>query len=171
MSPLSEYIIPITGIKNGLYQFDYDIDLNFLHHFEYKDLLDIYAHAKVNLIKNNSIFDIEIQVNGSALTECDRCIEELNIDINFIHHLVIKLEDGLSDEEDLILLPESTTEIDLSPYIYETIVFSLPMKRIHPDDSDGNSTCNKEMIERLNKYLIQEPTIDPRWDALKKLLN
>jgi uncharacterized metal-binding protein YceD (DUF177 family) len=95
----------------------------------------------------------------------------MTIDVDFIHHIVVKLENGVSDEDDLILLPESSTEIDLAPYVYEAIIFSLPMKRIHSNDSNGNSLCNKEMIERLNKYLIQEPATDPRWDTLKKLLN
>lgn len=171
MNPLSEYIIPISGIKNGLHEFNYKIDINFLHHFEYKDLLDINANAKINFLKNNRIFDIEIHINGSVLSECDRCIDEMTIDVDFIHHIVVKLENGVSDEDDLILLPESSTEIDLAPYVYEAIIFSLPMKRIHSNDSNGNSLCNKEMIERLNKYLIQEPATDPRWDTLKKLLN
>ena len=41
---------------------------------------------------------------------------------------------------------------------------------IHPDDADGNSTCNPDMIRRLNDLLVHgEVQTDPRWDDLKKL--
>lgn len=173
MNPLSEYIIPITGIKNGLHQFDYDVDINFLHYYEFKDLLDFNGQVHINMYKNNRIFDVEISINGTILSECDRCTDEITLGVNFVHHLVFKLEDSVANnnDEDIIFLSESATEIDMAPYVYEAIVFSLPMRRIHPNDSNGNSMCNKEMINHLNQYLIQEPASDPRWDTLKKLLN
>ncbi len=174
MNPLSEYIIPITGIKNGVHRFDYDVRNDFLAHFEYKELQNINVHAEVNFIKNNRLFDIEIHITGSVLTECDRCAEDLTIPIDFFHHLVVKLDDNAteSEDEDIIFMPENTTEIDISSFVYEAIVFSVPMRRVHGNDKNGKSLCNEEALNRLNQYLIQDqPTTDPRWDALKKLLN
>lgn len=170
MNTLNEYIVSIQGIKNGLHQFDYDVNKDFLAHFDYKDLLDAHIHAHVNMFKNNRIFDIEIHITGDVLSECDRCTDELSIPIDFTYHLVIKLEDGFSDD-DIIFIPESSTEINLAPYVYEALVFSIPMRRVHADDEEGNSLCNEDMIRRLKEYLVQDTPTDPRWDALKRLLN
>ncbi|MCX7862684.1 MAG: DUF177 domain-containing protein [Bacteroidales bacterium] len=173
MTPLNEYIVPIQGIKNGLHQFEFDVTNDFLLQFNYDELLDAHIHAHVNLLKNNRLFDLEIQITGNILSSCDRCTDDLNIPVDFIHHLVIKLDDEYTDDndEDIIFMPTSSTEIDLSTYIYEAIVFSVPMKRVHDNDENGNSSCNEEMIRRLNEYTNQELPTDPRWDALKGLLN
>jgi uncharacterized metal-binding protein YceD (DUF177 family) len=39
---------------------------------------------------------------------------------------------------------------------------------VHPDDENGNSTCDEEQISLLNQY-SKRTTNDPRWDALKNL--
>ncbi len=171
MNTLNEYIVSVQGIKNGLHQFDYDVNKDFLDHFEYKDLLDAHVHAHVNMFKNNRIFDLEIHITGDVLSECDRCTDELSIPVDFMYHLVIKLEDGATDDDDIIFMPESSTEINLAPYVYEALVFSIPMRKVHADDEHGNSLCNEDMIRRLKEYMIQDTPTDPRWDALKGLLN
>jgi uncharacterized metal-binding protein YceD (DUF177 family) len=55
----------------------------------------------------------------------------------------------------MITMPLDEHEIDLVSFFYEYIHLALPIKRIHPDDEKGNSTCNPEMIRKLNDHLIQ----------------
>ena len=170
--PLNEYIIPITGIKDGLHVFDYDVNKSFIQHFEYSDISDINAHIHVNFYKNNRLFNLEINVQGEVVSSCDRCLDDVNIPIDFTHSLIFKLDNNTDNvDEDIIFLPLDTTEIDLSIYIYEAIVFSIPMRRVHGVNEEGESLCNKEMIDRLNSYLEDKKVNDPRWDELKKLLN
>jgi len=172
LSKQNDYIVPIVGTKDGLHQFDYEIDASFLKQFDYSEVVDIHAHAHVSLYKLNRLFDISISINGDLLVECDRCLDEFTMPIEFNHHIIIKVEDNVSDEdEDVVFMPESSTEIDLAPYVFETVVFSIPMRKVHPDDLQGNSQCNQEMISKLNQYLINETPIDPRWESLKGLLN
>jgi len=56
--------------------------------------------------------------------------------------------------------------LDLSQYLYESLIVSLPIKKVHPDNE-----CNKEMIKRLNpsKTKKTKNDSDPRWDALKNI--
>ena len=50
------------------------------------------------------------------------------------------------------------------------IILNLPNRRQHPLDENGESTCNKEMVDLVNKYTeVKEKSSDPRWDALKDL--
>ena len=47
---------------------------------------------------------------------------------------------------------------------------NIPAKREHPFDKNGNRTCDKGMIELLNKYMPGKSKLsDPRWDALKNI--
>ncbi len=51
-----------------------------------------------------------------------------------------------------------------------TPTLALPLKRIHPDDDHGRSTCDPEMIRKLEDHLVAgEEESDARWDELKKL--
>ena len=54
--------------------------------------------------------------------------------------------------------------------LFELITLSLPNKRQHPENKDGTTNCNTEMINLIDKYNhIEEKSSDPRWDALKDL--
>ncbi|MGQ9846501.1 MAG: YceD family protein [Bacteroidales bacterium] len=169
---MHDYIIPITSTKEGLNQLEYSIDKSFLEQFNYRDIMDISAKVYVNLYKSNRLFDISLSIKGEIKVECDRCLDEFMMPVSFEHHIIIKAEDHYSDENDeVVYIPESSTELDLAPYVFETIVFSIPMRKVHSNDSDGNSLCNQEMISKLNKFLINESDTDPRWDTIKEMLN
>jgi uncharacterized metal-binding protein YceD (DUF177 family) len=80
-----------------------------------------------------------------------------------------------NDNDELLILPHGEHQIDLSQYIYEMIVLSVPHKRIHPGVKDG--TLQTEALQKLNELQVKEikeekkeDDIDPRWDKLKQLL-
>ena len=77
-------------------------------------------------------------------------------------------------DPDILILPIDEHELDLQQHLYEFICLALPIKRIHPDDKSGNSTCDPDMLKRLKELIIEdenENENDPRWDELKKLMN
>ena len=80
-----------------------------------------------------------------------------------------------SDDEDVVILPESAYKIDLAQWMYEYVAVSMPIQCMHPDDADGNSTCNPEMMQYISEETEDEGApaeneeIDPRWEALLKL--
>jgi uncharacterized metal-binding protein YceD (DUF177 family) len=50
----------------------------------------------------------------------------------------------------------------------------LPIKRVHPLDKKGNSTCDKDVLNKLEEFITEEEkdeeeNIDPRWDNLKNI--
>jgi uncharacterized metal-binding protein YceD (DUF177 family) len=74
----------------------------------------------------------------------------------------------MEESEDVIVIPETEYQFNLAPYIYEFIHLALPAQIIHPDDEYGDSTCDPEMLRILNTLAPSE-SVDPRWEALKKL--
>jgi len=81
-------------------------------------------------------------------------------------------ETGELDDE-VVVIPREENQIDLGQHLYEYLVLSLPVRRIHPDDTSGNSTCDRRMMEKLKNHIVAEESEnnDPRWDELKKLMD
>jgi uncharacterized metal-binding protein YceD (DUF177 family) len=44
----------------------------------------------------------------------------------------------------------------------------LPLRRVHPEEADGSSSCNKDALKILNS-LIKNEDNDPRWESLKSI--
>jgi uncharacterized metal-binding protein YceD (DUF177 family) len=56
--------------------------------------------------------------------------------------------------------------------MYEYVATALPIRHVHPDDENGLSTCDTEMLNLLDKMQQKdddEKEIDPRWEKLKEL--
>ena len=89
----------------------------------------------------------------------------------------MKFGDEFNDEnDDLLILPHGSHEVNIQQYVYESIALSVPTRRIHPGVADG--TLKSEILEKLKelspKLDSKKPSkgddTDPRWDELKKLL-
>ena len=102
---------------------------------------------------------------------CDICTDELSVEISGETNIIIKTtNEELISTDEIFYIKRSENQIDLKHLIFELIVLNAPTKQQHALDRQGNSTCNKEMIDLVNKYTkIQEKASDDRWDALKKI--
>lgn len=163
-----EYIIPVKGLALGSSQYTFKIDDSFFSNYEYfgddTGLLDLV----VDLIKESNLIDFRFHFTGTIEATCDRCLDRFTMKVENSFRLIVNY--GLNYEEvsdEVITIPSSESNIDISQFIYEYVNLMFPIKRVHPMDEDGNSTCNKDMTDMLNEYSEQEE--DPRWDALKKL--
>jgi uncharacterized protein len=86
---------------------------------------------------------------------CDRCLEAFYMPLSSANRLFVRQgKEWEESDPDMITMPLDEHEIDLSQFFYEYIHLALPLKRIHPDDGDGNSTCNPDMIRKLNDHLV-----------------
>ncbi len=177
MRNLAAYTIPFVGLKLGKHQFEYDIDNEFFEHFEYDDLNS--SNVKIDLLleKKTTMMELTFKASGSVNVNCDITNEPYDQPIDGSLFLVIKFGDEFNDEnEDLLILPHGEYEVNIQQYIYELIVLSIPLKRVHPGVEDG--TLDSEVLDKLEELSINnnenkndEDEIDPRWDKLKNLLN
>jgi uncharacterized metal-binding protein YceD (DUF177 family) len=175
MNNLKAYLIPFLGLKIGKHQFDYQVDNTFFAHFDYDEFKD--ASVKVNIIleKKSTLLELEIKHKGTVNVPCDVSGEEFDLAIKGNLKLVVKFGDAFNDEnEELLIVPHGEFQINVAQYIYESIVLSVPLRRIHPGVKDGSLTEVIEKLESLapkeNKESEQKNEIDPRWENLKKLL-
>ena len=175
MNNLKEYLIPFAGLKVGKHQFDYQLDNTFFGHFDYDEFNDASIKVVVVLEKKSTMLELDIKHKGTVNVPCDVSGEEFDMPIKGKLKLLVKFGEEFNDEnEELLILPHGEFEVNVAQYIYESIVVSLPLRRIHPGIKDGSLT---EVIDKLNslapgenKLEEHKGDIDPRWEDLKKLL-
>ena len=167
------YTIPLSGLKEGHHTIDFEIDKEFFEQFEESEVKEGSLIANIEMDKRSSHLDMIIRVSGSVRISCDRCLEMFSQPINSENRLLVKFEKSFEDADpDILSFPADANELDLQQQIYEFIMLALPIKRVHPDDDNGNSTCDPLMLEKLEELIVDdENDNDPRWDELKKLMN
>lgn len=169
MSRKTGYNIAFGGLKLGTHHFDYKIDDKFFSNFEHLNILQGDVDVSILLEKQDSMINLHFAINGSIVRECDRCLEPFNLHIEGENKLIIKFGHKYSElDDEIIIVPETTHTIDVAKYICEFIQLAIPMQSIHPDNEDGESECNAEMLERM-EIVQPEKEVDSRWDALKSL--
>ncbi|MDP4207418.1 MAG: DUF177 domain-containing protein [Bacteroidota bacterium] len=169
-----QFVIPFKGLKIGKHEFVFDIDDKFFEDFPESEITKGNVHVEVELDKKSTMLQFEFRLTGSATVICDRCLDNLELPVEYETELFVNFGDETEEQTDeIIVLSHNEYELDIAQFIYEYIHFSLPYKRVHPDDENGESTCNKEMLKKLDEYIIHENenNTDPRWDDLKNLLN
>lgn len=175
MKKLKDFDIPFVGLKQGKHQFDFKIKTAFFDAFEYDDFND--ADIKVSLLldKKSNMLELTFRSQGYVNVNCDVSNEAYDQELEGELHLVVKFGEEYNDEnEEILIIPHGEHQINIAQYIYEMIVLSVPLKRIHPGVEDG--TLSTEILNKLEEFQPGEKKehkdgeTDPRWDQLKKLL-
>lgn len=177
MKVLKEYIIPFVGLKQGIHQFEYEVENSFFELFNFDEYNASKVKVDLEFNKKGTHFELHFKINGSVNVDCDVTTEPFDLPIANDLKLIVKFGEFFNDEnEELLVLPHGDFEINVSQYIYECIVLAVPSKRIHPGVEDG--TLQSDILERIEKYAPREKKenntenqeIDPRWNKLKNLL-
>jgi uncharacterized protein len=171
VSLIDEYLIPFHGLKEGIYDYEFDAGDDFFELFDNPDIKGGDLKVYLNLNRGARFLEFKFKITGHLQVTCDRCLENLNFQTDTENELIVRFGEEREEVSDSVLIiSREETRFNVAQYIYEFAALSLPIKRIHPDKADGSSGCNKEMIEKLeNLKPSEEDKIDPRWDALKKL--
>ncbi|MFP4041969.1 MAG: YceD family protein [Bacteroidales bacterium] len=172
MGYLKKYTVRFRELDPGEHWFNFEINNQFFSEFEKSEINEGNLNAEIKLLKEERVITLDIAIKGNVMIMCDRCLDYFAFPVNFEGRLYIKQKhEAEKNRTDIFGVTEDETEINLSQYFYESIHLSLPLKRVHPDDEDGNSTCDESMLELLKKYSKSEEddNIDPRWNDLKNL--
>ncbi len=176
MSRKGSYVIRIEGLGEGVHDFSFELNEQFFVQFEHPEVKTGNVHANVVLEKPPGVNVLHFHLTGTVEVVCDRCLEPFLTGIDT--HQRIFLKHGVKTEEvedDVLMIGDDTHEIVVDQYLFEFIVLALPLKKVHPEDQEGNSGCDPEMISKLNAHLKTTAETDkleqsdPRWDALKDI--
>ncbi|MEI7661443.1 MAG: DUF177 domain-containing protein [Bacteroidota bacterium] len=169
MKDREQYKIAFSGLKPGTHEFGFKIGKSFFDRVDDTEIGDGDVSVTVTMAKEERMMDLHFTIAGTVMVTCDRCNEMMNIAIAGNERLIVKYGDHYFEEsEDVQVIPETAHEFDLSPFLYEYIHLMVPIRRVHPEDSEGNSQCDPGMLQKLNE-LNHHHEKDPRWDALNQL--
>ena len=168
MKVLKDYTIQFVSLKLGTHFFEYEVDNKFFEEFDFFEFLDATFKVELAFEKQSTMMLLNFNFSGEITVPCDRCLEDLNIDIEGEENLIVKFGNEPYDgTDDIVILPENAYEINVAQYIYEFIEVNIPQKKAHDEGE-----CDVEAINKLNEYTVkQNDKIDPRWSGLDKFNN
>ncbi len=173
---MSKYKIKFRGLKEGKHRYQFKIDNSFFEKYPESEIKKAEISAEVEMLITKDLLTLNIKLEGTAELQCDRCLDFFDSPITYETVLYADFGDknsDLSDADNKVTISNKASEIVLDKHFYDYLHLSLPYQKIHPDDENGKSTCNHEMIKKIDEYSSgknSEPA-DPRWDKLKSLYN
>jgi len=164
-----QFLIPFGGLKLGNHRFDFEINNRFFEEFEYSEYKKGSLTVAVEMEKQQRMLVFQFSIAGMIEVVCDRCLDVFETEVTGNYNLFVKFgSDSHEESDDVIVIPENSTRFDVAHYIYEYITLSVPMRHVHPQNNEGKSACDPEIIKRLQTLKTIEKE-DPRWDILRKL--
>jgi uncharacterized protein len=172
---LEKYAVRISGLGDGNHDFTFDIDGKFFTYFEQSGIEHGSVHVAILLEKKKGIMALHFHLTGEVEVICDRCLGSFMNPVDTRSTIYLKTGENPGEIEDnVIVIGREDYELDVSHLIYEFAVLALPIQRIHPAGKNGVSACDPEMIRKLEEYRSEkhnrEDIPDPRWDALKDMI-
>lgn len=177
-------------MPEGTQTFEYHLGKQFFVNMESADIHDADLTVSLTVDHKGELYNLDFQIEGTVTLICDRCLDDLIFPIATSYAISVKYgEDYNDDSDDLLVIPESDSYLNVAYMIYDTVALAVPIKHVHP-----LGKCNRQMSAMLKKHrarvndedaelendLIDEidnidaaesanAPSDPRWDALRKL--
>ena len=195
MAKLSQYKIDFKNLPDKTITYSFELDRKFFDAIDHEMVRKGHVKAEIALRETVGAYEFKFHLFGTIQIPCDRCLDEMNQEIDTHNLLIVKLGEEYAEVSDeIVIIPEDEAAINIAWYLYEFIVLSIPMKHVHEPGK-----CNKVMTSKYRKHqavkvsdnnedddddlpddddlgdnedatdnALQEDT-DPRWDELKKL--
>ena len=175
MSNRREYEIAFVGLKPGVHEFSYDVNDRFFEDYGTQDFQHAEAHVKLKLEKNNSFMILRFEIGGKAEVTCDRCNNDLPLQLFDEFKVMIKLTEDpavMNEQEedpDVYYISRGESHIDVKDWIYEFINLSIPMHKTCEYENMDGPYCNpsaKEMLKHMKPD--ENGGTNPIWKGLEK---
>ena len=165
-------------------EYEYQLDNQFFADLDAFEVQKGQVNVSLKVRKTSGVYQLDFHTEGKVIVICDRCLDEMEQEVESDDRLRVKLGEEFSEIDDMVVVPEEDGYINVAWFIYEFIALSIPMKHVH-----APGKCNKEMVGKLSKHLrikgddeedlddVDEfasdelQVIDPRWNELKKILD
>ena len=171
MDALPQFIVPFSGLGDGVHEFDFQIDKSFFAVFEASPIAEGAVNLHLIFDKRSDMMLLTFEIFGTVHTICDRCLEAFNLPIDDNQSLIFKFSEEESNDPEIVNLPQGTKSMNVAEYIYEFIILAIPMIKVH-DLADED--CDEEMLNYLEEPIDDgdeeaEKTENPIWGALKNI--
>ena len=178
--------LSISSLPFGKQEFNYHLDGDFFNEIEASEVRSGSVDVALNVNHSQEgIYELDFVCNGVVTIECDRCLDDMEHNVDTTYHLTVKMGDALDESVDNVLvIPSSWRTLNLAPIVRDTVLLTIPMMHTH-----APGECNIEMLGRLEEHAARDYSndedfdsppskektaeggaIDPRWSALQQLI-
>ena len=153
MNYLNKYDVIFSGLSVGKHDFKFEIDDKFFEQFDYSEIKRGKLLAEVELNRMNTQIVAKFVITGYVVAVCDRCLDDVDVNVEYESTLLIKHDEQADDNEcddEIMYTNRGDDTINFAQYIYDSIYISLPIQRVHADESQ----CNEDMIKKLKEMIV-----------------
>lgn len=192
MAKFSQFKIDLKSLPDDINTYSYQLDRKFFDSIDQEEVKKGNVGVELTVTKNSGAFEFEFHLVGTVQVPCNRCLDEMNQEIDTHNRLLVKLgEEYFEETDEIVIIPADEGAINIAWYLYEFIVLNIPIKHVHLPGK-----CNKFMTAKYRKHQAvsvsddddefdneiandidvddsddqQTGETDPRWDELKKLI-
>ena len=187
MGKFELYTIDLKNLTPGTHEFEYLLENKFFVDIDGNEVHKGHVHVQLAVKKSSVAFELNFQIAGTVIVPCDRCLDDMDLSIETQDKLIVKFGKEYAEESDeIVIVPEEEGSINIAWFLYEFIALAIPIKHVH-----AAGKCNKAMAAKLRKHTaisLDDDSVesldeefeeserqdagvsDPRWDALKGLL-
>ena len=187
MGKFDSYKIDLRGMREVNTSYDWCVGNEFFAHIDGPEVQKGRVKVTLDVHRSVDVYELTFAIDGTVVVICDRCLDEMDLDVHTTGELQVKLGADYGEQGDVVIIPEAEGVINVAWYIYEFVALAIPMKHVH-----APGKCNKEMSGKLSKHLLRaadeegfdneaitfgdetdeaETPMDPRWEGLKKIIN
>ena len=171
MCSLELFKIDLKGLTEEVTALEWNLDKDFFDALDQTEVEGGALHVSLSIRKASGFFELQFHTVGTVDITCDRCLDLMEQPIETDNQLVVKLGTATPEDDDTVTVDENEGILDTSWYIYEFIALAIPIQHVH-----APGKCNPAMTKALEELSADRSgdeessqTIDPRWEALKKL--
>ena len=169
MKDLKAYKIEIFGLSNSTHDFNFKFSDDFFTLFENSLVSKGKGTCDVILTKTDAMITLNLSISGTIELECDRSLEHFDFPIAVNKEIIYKYGDEEKElSEDVFVILKGAQELNIATFLYESISLEVPMKKLHPKFQNEPESDEMIYVSETDKE-SQDESIDPRWEALKKL--
>lgn len=175
MNTRREYEIAFVGLKPGVHLFEYRVDGKFFEEYGSQDFQNPDAAVKLHLEKSSSFMILRFEIGGKADVACDRCSNELPLQLFDEFTITVKMVEDpelMNDQEedpDVYYISKGESHLYVKDWIYEFVNLSIPMQKTCEFENMDGPHCNPAARELLNGLRPKEEEKgNPLWKGLEQ---
>ena len=170
MKTLTQYAIPLSGLKAGQHEYRFSADWRFFEQFDSSPVQQGRFDVKLALDKQSDHMIVEIHISGEMDSDCDRCLAPISLPITGRHTVIVKYEVGEErldpNDPDVLYLDPDTHHWNVAGLIYEFILLSIPVRHVYDCEGEEVAPCDRKTLERLSSEEVQSEGNNPFRDVL-----
>lgn len=166
MGKFSQFKLPLRSLAEGKHTFEYRLDRQFFENMESGDVRDADITVTLTVDYHHEVYALSFAVKGNVVVPCDRCLDDLTLDIDTSYAINVKYGDDYRDDSDEVIeIPYGDATLNVAYMIYDTVSLAIPIKHVHP-----LGKCNRAMSSILKKHRAHNPA-DPDAELEDELID